>query len=533
MSGDVKVTVVVPVFNARTCLDACLQSVLGQTLAPHAYDVVFVDDGSTDGTSQRLDGLAAEHAHIRVLHLSGSGGPGRPRNVGADNARGEYVYFLDQDDWLAPNALERLHAMAVRCGSDIVIGKVVGHGGRGVPASMFTRSRDRADILADRLLGFLTPHKLFRTAFLREHGLRFPEGPAWLEDHRMVVRAYFLARTISVLADDVCCHWVKLPRRAHHSARHFDPVAYYQALREVLDIVDAHTSPGDDRDRMYASWYHAKMLRLVAGPSLANLPLRWSRYVHHREIRRLADERFAVGVDRFLPVSMRVRSRLLRAGAYGAITRLAAAERGLTIVAALDGLDWDGTDLVVRASARLAYADGRPVTLRRAGGRLLWIPPCRLRTMLPDDAYDVTDVIADSRLDVYVQNRGDRGAYPLPTRSHLVPDGDGAVERIRLRATARLDARTAKLGRPLDAGVWDCFVRAETCGWGPQRRLARPTTWPDRPPAEKRILADDESGPVWTVEPYWTALGNLSLRTSRKPARRGVASREWGAQSPA
>jgi glycosyltransferase involved in cell wall biosynthesis len=532
MSGDVKVTVVVPVFNARTCLDPCLQSLLGQTLPTHEYEVLFVDDGSTDGTSQRLDALATEHAHLRVLHLDRSGGPGRPRNVGADNARGEYVYFLDQDDWLAPSALERLHAMAARRGSDIVLGKVVGHGGRGVPASVFARSRDRADILTDRLLGFLTPHKLFRTAFLREHGLRFPEGPAWLEDHRMVVRAYFLAETISVLADEVCCHWVKLPRRADHSARRFDPVAYYQALREVLDIVDAHTPPGEERDHMYASWYHAKMLRLVTGRTLANLPLRWSRYVHCREIRRLAAERFPPSVDRFLPVSVRVRSWLLRAGAFGALTRLAAAEHGLTIVATLDGLDWDGADLVVRAGARLVYADGRPVTLRRAGGRLLWIPPCRQRTLLPDEAYDVADVIADSRLDVYVQNRLDRGAYRLPTRSHLVPDADGDVERIRLRATARLDPRTAKLGRPLDPGVWDCFLRAEACGWGPQRRLARPRSWGDRPPASKRTLTAD-SGVEQIVEPYWTALGNLSLRTRSQPAGRGVASTGWRTQSPA
>jgi glycosyltransferase involved in cell wall biosynthesis len=518
----VKVSVVVPIHNARSCLDACVESVLGQSMPPEDYEVLFVDDGSTDGTSRLLDDLAGRHPQVRVIHSDPSGGPGRPRNTGVAVAEGDYVYFLDQDDRLAPLALERLDAMARRCDSDIVIGKVVGHGGRGVPKSMFAASRDRADILADRLLGFMTPHKLFRTGFLRQHDLRFPEGPAWLEDHRMVVRAYFLAKTISVLADDVCCHWIKLSGRAHHSARRFDPVAYYQALREVLDIVDAHTAPGDDRDQMYAYWYHSKMLRLLTGRAFLGRPLRYSRYRHYRQIRRLALERFSTGVDRFLPLSMRVRSHLLRRGAYGDIARLTAAEHGLTIAASLDAVRWDGTDLVVEASAQLVYADGRLVSFRRSGDRLLWEPPCALRTKLPDEAFDATTLVRDSRLDVYLRCREDMGDYALPATSELVADvvregiegADGSATHVRLRASARLDPRTAKLGRALEVGIWDCFVRAETCGWGTQRRLGRSSS----PLADSKVPAESHTldGDAVVVQPYWTALGNLSLRVSRR-----------------
>ncbi|MBE1609663.1 glycosyltransferase family 2 protein [Actinopolymorpha pittospori] len=530
----VKVSVVVPIHNARSCLDACVESVLDQSMPPEDYEVLFVDDGSTDGTSRLLDDLADRHPRVRVIHNDPSGGPGRPRNNGVAAAEGDYVYFLDQDDRLAPPALERLEAMARRCDSDIVIGKVVGHGGRGVPKSMFAASRERADILADRLLGFMTPHKLFRTSFLRQHDLRFPEGPAWLEDHRMVVRAYLLAKTISVLADDVCCHWIRLPGRAHHSARRFDPIAYYQALREVLDIVDAHTEPGDERDQMYAYWYHAKMLRLLTGRAFLGRPLRPSRYRHYRQIRRLALERFSSGVDRFLPLSMRVRSRLLRAGAYGDIARLTAAEHGLTIAASLDAVRWTGAGLVVEASAHLVYADGAPVSFRRRGDRLLWEPPCALRTRLPDEAFDATALVRDSRLDVYLRCREDQGDYPLPTTSALVPEVgvreaiegvDGSGTHLRMRASAHLDVWTAKLGRPLDAGTWDCFVRAETCGWGPQRRLGRANgpLADSSAPAETRTLDGDAVAAVATdevavVQPYWTALGNLSFRISR-PSR--------------
>jgi hypothetical protein len=208
---------------------------------------------------------------------------------------------------------------------------------------------------------------------------------------------------------------------------------------------------------------------------------------------------------------MRVRARLLHAGAYADISRLTRAERGLTVVPFLDRVDWDGNQLVVRVTGRLTYADGRPVRFQRNDGRLLWEPPVQLRTPLPDDAFDVTKVIEDSRLDVYVRDRQDGGDFAIPTVSHLVPEGSGGLEQLVLQGTARIDVRSGKLGRPLEPGIWDLFVRMETCGWIVQRRLSRPTSVQTQAPQPKRMLA--ATGTL-TVEPYWTALGKLSLKVS-------------------
>src|SRR5215213_10627393 len=117
-----KVSVIVPVYNPAADIDDCIASLLDQSLPASDYEAIFVDDGSTDATPARLDELAAEHANVRVEHIPNSGWPGRPRNVGIELARGDFVYFVDHDDWLGREALERLYATATVDEADIVIG---------------------------------------------------------------------------------------------------------------------------------------------------------------------------------------------------------------------------------------------------------------------------------------------------------------------------------------------------------------------------------------------------------------------------
>src|SRR3954451_21788786 len=89
---------------------------------PHdAFEVIAVDGGSTDGSGALLDDYAAAHTHVRVIPMQNSGWPGRPRNAGTDAARGDYLFYLDADDMLAPEALRRMLAFADEHGSDIVV----------------------------------------------------------------------------------------------------------------------------------------------------------------------------------------------------------------------------------------------------------------------------------------------------------------------------------------------------------------------------------------------------------------------------
>ena len=100
-----EISVIVPVYNVRDYLEECVNSILGQS-CPN-WELILVDDGSSDGSGELCDRLAAADERIRVLHWP-NGGVGAARNAGLDAAEGEYILFLDADDSYEPAAMERL-----------------------------------------------------------------------------------------------------------------------------------------------------------------------------------------------------------------------------------------------------------------------------------------------------------------------------------------------------------------------------------------------------------------------------------------
>ena len=103
----VVLSVVVPVYNVRPFLEKCVESLLTQDLAPEAYEIILVDDGSTDGGGELCDRLRERRDTIRVIHQSNQG-LSAARNTGLGVARGKYVQFVDSDDWIESGVLKGL-----------------------------------------------------------------------------------------------------------------------------------------------------------------------------------------------------------------------------------------------------------------------------------------------------------------------------------------------------------------------------------------------------------------------------------------
>lgn len=101
----VKVSIVIPVYNRKNFLTVCIKSLLAQSFED--FEICLVDDGSTDGTGLLCDELAEKDTRIRVLHVQ-NGGATYARQKGVELATGEWVVFVDSDDTMPADALQRL-----------------------------------------------------------------------------------------------------------------------------------------------------------------------------------------------------------------------------------------------------------------------------------------------------------------------------------------------------------------------------------------------------------------------------------------
>ncbi len=514
-----RVSVIVPVYNPGPYIESCVRSILEQSLGTDEVEGILVDDGSTDGTAARLDALAAEHPSLRVIHQENSGWPGKPRNVGIAAARGEYLFFLDNDDTLGREAMERMVAMASRNGSDIVLGKMAGFH-RNVPKELFAQNRERATLHDTPLMDGLTPHKLFRRAFVETNGLRFPEGRRRLEDHVFVVSAYFAAESISVLADYVCYYHIRRDDGSNAGLRRLDPKGYYGNLREVLGIIEAKTEPGPFRDRLLERAARGELLgRLRERAFVEQLPSDYRQELFD-EIRSVVADHVPATVDPALPPEQRVQMELLRADRLDLMFE--AAEAGLQVAARarLQEVRRTGDQTFqVRFEAGLDLGDS-PLPAVRSGDRWLLPVPERVATAVSEEARILPGPATPrSRL---VLRRRDDWAELFPSIVGASPV-DAGGPGLPLVSQSEIDPARISLGSPIWPGAWDVLVRVEAYGYTRDTRLG----YVRGRGLRRTMRAVTLMGrPALLVRPYWTEqTDNLAVRVGvARPFHRRVVS---------
>ena len=319
-----KVSVVVPVYNTVAYLPECLDSILAQDLPAEDFEVVAVDDGSTDGSGEVLDHYAEVHPNVRVIHQENSGWPGRARNVGLCASRGSYVFFADSDDILAPQALRRMYDFAVTHGSDVVVPRMVPLVGPNAADYVWRRTQVDADLT--RAMLTLGPWKLFRKGFLDERGLRFPEGKVRLEDGILVSEAYLTARRVSLLADYDYYFKRARPDRGNISSSPVDPDGYTSSIASMIEIVRRHCADPALADVLVVTLYRRKGLKWFGPDRFPGYPrARQDAWV--RAVADLADKHVPARLDDLLPLQHRTRSVLVRHRETQALARVAAAQR--------------------------------------------------------------------------------------------------------------------------------------------------------------------------------------------------------------
>lgn len=188
------ITIVIPVYNTGEYLRPCLDSILAQDYAD--WQLVLVDDGSTDGSGETCDEYASD-PRIEVLHVP-NGGAARARNIGMEAARGEWLTFIDSDDIVSPGYLtDMIEAVTPEC--DLVIS--------GWEKDGTVRRLQPSDVGRDDFVMFIDKDnygfilsKLYRTAILRDNEVRFDHGVCWAEDLLFFCRALLCCRRVTVIS---------------------------------------------------------------------------------------------------------------------------------------------------------------------------------------------------------------------------------------------------------------------------------------------------------------------------------------------
>ena len=478
-----KVSVVVALYNTGPHLRDLVSSLDAQTMPSDEFEVILVDDGSTDATLRSARELAATRPHVSVETIPNSGWPGRPRNVGLDRARGDYVFFSDHDDRFGPRALEVMHEMATANGSDIVYGKVV-RTGRSTPYwPVWREDRPRADV-ADLAILSRTVHKLYRRAFLLEHGIRFREGRVRLEDHEFMALALAKADRVSVVASEPCYWWIHRSDGSNNSSNPVEPATYWGHYDHVLATWQQAAGPGAllDSARLVSTvqaFTRFPPHAYLAGPEQ-------SRRALFDAVHPVFRDHLPPVLDGRLPVYKRLRAQALRDGDFDRFERLQGYRSGLSFHIQTGSVGSDDGRLRVEVTARCGSPDGDgPQPIEADGGRMLMRLDADV-TASADDRALIDDDLGS--LEITIRHRDTGVEWPVHTQASRRGAG------LEVTTEATVDLANTTFGAPLTPGIWDVLARVQFLGESSIKRVAPPElglpSGADAPPPAAYVTAN-------------------------------------------
>ena len=209
-----KVSIIIPVYNVEKYLSECVNSVLEQTYPE--IEVLLIDDGSTDSSSEVCDGFAASDHRIKVIHQLNRGLSGA-RNVGLKNANGEYVLFVDSDDYLLKkNAIELLVKRAEQTDSDVLnysyckldekAGTILPYFRRTETMPGFAEKSEQLLFMAKKRLYIASAcNKMIRMELIKSGNLFFEEGET-SEDIVWCLKLLIYAESLDYLNETLYCY---------------------------------------------------------------------------------------------------------------------------------------------------------------------------------------------------------------------------------------------------------------------------------------------------------------------------------------
>ena len=241
----VKISVIVPVYNVEIYLRECLDSIINQSLTD--IEIICVNDGSTDNSLEILEEYKEKDSRIIIISQENQG-LGAARNTGLMHAKGDYIYFIDSDDFIKLNTLEEIYKVCEEKSLDFLMFQLINYEdktGEYYQDSHYDMS-DLADFVGDNVFSYeelgdlifeipvSAVNKLYNKSFLDNLDVKFPEGVLF-EDNAFFWKVFFNAKRVYLVQEHFYC------RRRHDdsitgnaSIRYLDTIKVYDMIFDIF-----------------------------------------------------------------------------------------------------------------------------------------------------------------------------------------------------------------------------------------------------------------------------------------------------------
>lgn len=307
----VKISVIVPVFNVESYLRQCLDSIVNQTLKE--IEIICINDGSTDTSLNILNEYVSKDNRLRIIDKENSG-QGLARNIAIEKAIGEYLSFIDSDDWIESSMLEELYNAAKQNSSDIVLSEYKVFD---IPTNVISQPEytklpipkkfDQRSFHSSEITDFLFSintgpcNKLFKTEFVKTIGAKFAEGLLY-EDILFVFKCLVNANVINIVRKPLYIIRYLRPgsETAYRGKKQFD-------IFNVIQLLDKEIYKDDIPDAIKIKYQDYKVSQFLYHFNLVDPKYKnefWNRILS--ELNKTDSKRHTAGKYKFLMLYYKV-----------------------------------------------------------------------------------------------------------------------------------------------------------------------------------------------------------------------------------
>lgn len=236
--NNFEISIIIPVYNSSNYLRRCLDSILSQSF--DRWECILVDDGSTDGSSIICDEYVSKDARFKVIHQANSG-VSKARNAGINAAKGNWIGFVDSDDWIESETYEIAYNEAIKNNADMVQWGYCRSDGENDYAFCVYKSEFDLSKFTDNLkenepyFGFILT--LTKRELILENNIFFPTDMSMGEDYIFSLKCYLSTKNIYNIKNKYFYHYFQNPKSACHSTSEKNRNAQIYFIKIFEDMI--------------------------------------------------------------------------------------------------------------------------------------------------------------------------------------------------------------------------------------------------------------------------------------------------------